>query len=96
MISWTDIVLGIWLGILTSISPCPLATNIAAISYLGRHINQNQRALCIFDPGDFTGIFNPYHSKIIAVSAKNYESNYRAGIIHCWAFSFKYHPFEYQ
>lgn len=25
-----------WLGILTSISPCPLATNIAAISYIGR------------------------------------------------------------
>ena len=26
----------VWLGILTSISPCPLATNIAAISYIGR------------------------------------------------------------
>lgn len=26
----------LWLGILTSISPCPLATNIAAISYIGR------------------------------------------------------------
>lgn len=26
----------IWLGILTSISPCPLATNIAAISYIGK------------------------------------------------------------
>lgn len=25
-----------WLGILTSISPCPFATNIAAISYIGR------------------------------------------------------------
>ncbi|MEX1223439.1 MAG: aromatic aminobenezylarsenical efflux permease ArsG family transporter, partial [Pirellulales bacterium] len=24
-----------WLGLLTSISPCPLATNIAAISYIG-------------------------------------------------------------
>jgi cytochrome c-type biogenesis protein len=28
-----------WLGILTSISPCPLATNIAAISYLGRRVD---------------------------------------------------------
>jgi len=28
----------IWLGILTSISPCPLATNIAATTYLGRRI----------------------------------------------------------
>ncbi len=26
----------LWLGLLTSISPCPLATNIAAISYVGR------------------------------------------------------------
>jgi len=24
-----------WLGVLTSISPCPLATNIAAISFVG-------------------------------------------------------------
>ncbi len=29
----------IWLGILTSISPCPLATNIAAISYIGKRID---------------------------------------------------------
>ena len=29
-----------WLGILTSISPCPLATNIAAISYIGRRVDR--------------------------------------------------------
>ena len=28
----------LWLGILTSLSPCPLATNIAAISYLSKNI----------------------------------------------------------
>lgn len=28
----------LWLGILTSISPCPLATNIAAISFIGRKV----------------------------------------------------------
>jgi cytochrome c-type biogenesis protein len=28
----------LWLGILTSISPCPLATNIAAISYVARRV----------------------------------------------------------
>jgi cytochrome c biogenesis protein CcdA len=28
----------LWLGILTSISPCPLATNIAAISFIGRRV----------------------------------------------------------
>jgi len=29
-----------WLGILTSISPCPLATNIAAISYIGKGVSK--------------------------------------------------------
>jgi cytochrome c biogenesis protein CcdA len=33
----------LWLGILTSISPCPLATNIAAISYLGRQAEHTDR-----------------------------------------------------
>jgi cytochrome c biogenesis protein CcdA len=28
--------MALWLGILTSISPCPLATNIVAISYIGK------------------------------------------------------------
>ena len=28
----------VWLGILTSISPCPLATNIAAISFIGKRV----------------------------------------------------------
>ena len=29
-----------WFGILTSISPCPLATNIAAISFIGRKVGR--------------------------------------------------------
>ena len=28
----------LWLGILTSLSPCPLATNLAAISFIGRRV----------------------------------------------------------
>ena len=32
----------LWLGILTSISPCPLATNIAAISFIGRRIGRTR------------------------------------------------------
>ena len=32
----------LWLGILTSISPCPLATNIAAISYIGRKVGNTR------------------------------------------------------
>ena len=35
----------LWLGILTSISPCPLATNIAAISYIGRRVESPRRVL---------------------------------------------------
>ena len=38
------LVAALYLGILTSISPCPLATNIAAISYIGRKV-ENSRAL---------------------------------------------------
>lgn len=33
----------LWLGILTSVSPCPLATNITAISYVGRRIKSPQQ-----------------------------------------------------
>ncbi len=32
----------LYLGILTSISPCPLATNIAAISYVGRRVGDSR------------------------------------------------------
>lgn len=35
----------IWLGLLTSISPCPLATNVAAISYLGRRVDSPRHVL---------------------------------------------------
>ena len=42
----TEFMIGIgsafWLGILTSISPCPLATNIAAISYMGRKVGHSR------------------------------------------------------
>jgi cytochrome c biogenesis protein CcdA len=34
-----------WLGILTSISPCPLATNIAAVSYVGRQVGSTRAVL---------------------------------------------------
>jgi cytochrome c-type biogenesis protein len=39
-----------WLGILTSISPCPLATNIAAMSFIGRGIGSPKRVV-------LTGVF---------------------------------------
>jgi cytochrome c-type biogenesis protein len=34
-----------WLGILTSISPCPLATNVAAISFVARNLGSSQKVL---------------------------------------------------
>jgi cytochrome c biogenesis protein CcdA len=43
----TELVFGaasaLWLGVLTSISPCPLATNIAAISYIGRRVGNSRQ-----------------------------------------------------
>jgi cytochrome c-type biogenesis protein len=30
----------LWLGILTAISPCPLATNIAAVSFISRQVSR--------------------------------------------------------
>ncbi|MBI5058598.1 sulfite exporter TauE/SafE family protein [candidate division KSB1 bacterium] len=42
---WLGIGSAIWLGILTSISPCPLATNIAAVSYIGRRVAHPLHAL---------------------------------------------------
>ncbi|TWU30521.1 aromatic aminobenezylarsenical efflux permease ArsG family transporter [Bythopirellula polymerisocia] len=35
----------LWLGVLTSISPCPLATNIAAISYISRRVESTPHVL---------------------------------------------------
>ena len=35
----------LWLGILTSISPCPLAANIAAVSFLSKKINHPRLVL---------------------------------------------------
>lgn len=41
MTDWTIAVASaFWLGVLTSISPCPLATNIAAISFVGRAVDK--------------------------------------------------------
>lgn len=35
----------VWLGILTSISPCPLATNIAAITYIGQRVDSPRKVV---------------------------------------------------
>lgn len=35
----------LWLGILTSISPCPFATNVAAVAYVGRQVGRRRAVL---------------------------------------------------
>lgn len=42
---WLAAAAALWLGILTSISPCPLATNIAAISYIGKRVERPSHVL---------------------------------------------------
>jgi cytochrome c biogenesis protein CcdA len=39
------VVTALWLGILTSVSPCPLATNIAAISFVGRRVESPRQVI---------------------------------------------------
>jgi len=41
---WLSASSAFWLGLLTAISPCPLATNLAAISFIGRKINKPRQA----------------------------------------------------
>ncbi len=39
----SGLIAAIWLGILTSISPCPLATNIAAVSFIGNNAAETKK-----------------------------------------------------
>jgi len=43
--AWLAVGSALWLGMLTSISPCPLATNIAAVSYVGRQVGSTRAVL---------------------------------------------------
>jgi cytochrome c biogenesis protein CcdA len=43
--NWILLLSAFWLGILTAISPCPLATNIAAISFIGRKVGQAKHVI---------------------------------------------------
>ncbi|MCK5849689.1 MAG: sulfite exporter TauE/SafE family protein [Kiritimatiellae bacterium] len=43
--SWIAISSALWLGIITAISPCPLASNIAAISFIGRQVGNRRGVL---------------------------------------------------
>ena len=43
--TWVALCSALWLGVLTAISPCPLATNIAAISFIGRQVGNRRGVL---------------------------------------------------
>lgn len=43
--TWLALGSALWLGILTSISPCPLASNVAAVSLIGRRVGQSRQVL---------------------------------------------------
>jgi cytochrome c-type biogenesis protein len=42
---YLEIFSAFWLGILTSISPCPLATNVAAMSFVARNLGSSRKIL---------------------------------------------------
>lgn len=42
---WVAFTSALWLGILTAISPCPLATNIAAISFIGHKVGKKDQVI---------------------------------------------------
>lgn len=43
--TWLTIGTALWIGILTAISPCPMATNIAAISFIGKDVGNRHSVL---------------------------------------------------
>lgn len=45
MLFFISLVTALWLGILTSISPCPLATNIAATGFISKTIDNPKKSL---------------------------------------------------
>jgi len=45
IVAATALLTAVWLGILTSISPCPLATNVAAMSFIGKDLGSPRRVL---------------------------------------------------
>ena len=42
---WAAMLTGLWTGVITSVSPCPLATNIAALTYISKHSGSHRLAV---------------------------------------------------
>ena len=55
------------LGLLTAISPCPLATNIAAIGFIGKNIESRRRIFAnglLYTPGPHTRLHAAGHPPV--------------------------------
>ncbi len=44
---WAADATALWTGVLTSVSPCPLATNIAALTYISKHSGSHKLAVLL-------------------------------------------------
>jgi cytochrome c biogenesis protein CcdA len=42
---WAAALTALWTGVLTSLSPCPLATNLAALTYISKHSGSHRLAV---------------------------------------------------
>jgi hypothetical protein len=42
---WAAALTGLWTGVITSVSPCPLSTNIAALTYISKHSGSGRLAV---------------------------------------------------
>lgn len=45
---WAAALTALWTGVLTLVSPCPLATNIAALTYISRHSGSRRQAALVY------------------------------------------------
>ena len=42
---WAAMATAVWTGVITSVSPCPLATNLAALTYISKHSGAHKLAV---------------------------------------------------
>jgi len=68
MLESSLVVGALWMGILTSISPCPLATNIAAVAFLARK-GTNRRAVTLSSLAYIAGRMAAYTLLAIIITA---------------------------
>lgn len=74
----------VWLGILTAISPCPMATNIAAISYVGGNTSPRRTHGLLHGVGHLPGCRPSLLRPAVEFPAAEHEQDPGAGQ-HCTA-----------